>query len=56
MNKKKQLPAWYKLFIEKRIKKLEIALTFIDVAENCLECGLLHTAIKYRDEAIKRAK
>jgi len=56
MIKKKQIPTWYKLFIERRLKKLEIALSFLNIAEEYLYNGYVNMAIKYRDKAIKQAK
>jgi len=58
----KQL-AWYKLYrknkieqIENRIKKLEIALNFLDAASNFMLFNILHTAKEYLNEAKKAIK
>jgi len=37
--KKKTLPAWYKLYIENRINKLEIALSCLDNADIYINSG-----------------
>jgi len=41
---KKQIPTWYKLFIERKIQKLEKALTYLDQVETCINTGHRHTA------------
>jgi hypothetical protein len=35
----KNIPSWYKLFLENRLKKLETALTYLDLAEKKLDSG-----------------
>jgi len=52
MLTKKQIPAWYRIFIEKRVKKLETALTFLNTADQALDLGLVYTAKSY----LKKAK
>ena len=56
MKIKKHLPVWYKLFIKKRVKKLETALKILDIAEEYLDNGYLYLSIKYRNKAIQQAK
>ncbi len=47
MRTKRQLPVWYQMFIKKKIKKLEIALAFLNLADEALVLGLVNTAKLY---------
>jgi len=52
----KQIPAWYKIFVEKRIKKLEIALEMLNNVEILLDQGYLHIAAIGLEVAKEQAK
>ena len=57
MTKHKHHLAWYKLFIERKIKKLEIALMYLDQADKYLNERLVHTAnyfLTYAKEYLKQ--
>lgn len=43
-TKRKQLPTWYKLYLNKRIKRLENALINLDHADNMISRGYLMSA------------
>ena len=47
MAKRKQLPAWYKIYIEKRIQKLEKALSYLNLAEISIQRNYPYTAKAY---------
>ena len=56
MSTNNHLPTWYKLFIERRIKKLETALGFLDNAELSLKYGFFITSKAFLDNAKKYLK
>lgn len=45
MTKRKRLPVWYKMLIERRIKKLEEALSYIERAENSIDKGFVYYSL-----------
>jgi hypothetical protein len=47
MKARKQIPTWYRVFIEKKIKNLETALSLLNKADIALELGLVYTAKSY---------
>ena len=51
MTKRKRIPVWYRMFIERRIKKLEAALTYIDKAEHLLPIGFVNVSLSYINKA-----
>lgn len=45
--KQKRIPSWYRLFAEKRIKKLETALILLDFADVSINSNRFNKAQKY---------
>lgn len=39
MTKKKQIPAWYRVYMEKKLARLEIALIWVNKADELLNKG-----------------
>jgi len=44
MKNKKNIPVWYRMMIEKRLKKLEHALKLLDMAEECIALNYFNVA------------
>lgn len=47
MTKRKRIPTWYRLYLERRVKKLETALTWLDYADNFIRVDAPIAAARY---------
>ena len=45
MTKTKRIPVWYRMFMQARLTKLELAVAFIDRADKALEAGFAHYSL-----------
>jgi hypothetical protein len=56
MTKSKRIPSWYKLFIERRIKRLEKSVEYIDLATRYLDAGFPMTSLSFIRKARESLK
>lgn len=56
MTKSKRIPSWYKLFIERRIKRLEKSVEYIDLATRYLDAGFPMTSLSFISKARESLK
>lgn len=56
MKNKNNIPVWYRMMIERRIKKLENALNILDFADECLNASYNNVAKTCFNYAVEYSK